>query len=177
MPLGRRRAQDVVDRGHDRGHLRDAGDASRRRVEPAPGCPELADRAHRVATCDERSDRRAPTKPLRDDLRPDVEPDCAPAAEEPPSAARIDDRSAAGRDDSRQLRPGVDRPERVDRRALTAPESSLALGLEDLRDAHARLALDLLVEVDERRVVARRDPPPDRGLATAGQADDDQLHA
>ena len=114
---------------------------------------------------------------LSDDLRTNVQPDRAPTAEEPPPAARVDDRPAPGCDHPGQLGTGVDGAEGLDGRPLTSAESGLALGLEDLRNAHARLALDLLVEVDERRVVTGSDTPPNRGLAAARQPDDDELHA
>ena len=55
-------------------------------------------------------------------------------------------------------------------------EGGLAFLLEDLRDAPPGARLDLLVEVDERDVVALRQASPDDALAAAGEPDEDDVH-
>ena len=99
-----------------------------------------------------------------------------PAAVERPAVARVDDRAAAGRDDTPDLGRPVGRSEGGDRAPLAGPEPGLALLGEDLRDRPAGRRLDALVEVDEGRAVAVRQPPPDRALAAAGQPDEDDVH-
>src|SRR6185503_21179737 len=100
----------------------------------------------------------------------------APAAEQAPAVARVHDRPAARRDDARQRGAGLRGAQALDRGSLPPPEAGLALGLEDVRNAHARRALDELVQVDERRALARRNAPADGRLAAARQPDDDKLH-
>ena len=64
--------------------------------------------------------------------------------------------------------PDVGSAERLDGRALAAPEAGLALAFEELGDAHAGRPLDLLVEVDEHRGTTSGNALADRGLATPG---------
>ena len=60
----------------------------------------------------------------------------------------------------------------ADDAGLQRPELRLAIGLEQLRDRHARDQLDLVVGIVEGQVEKCRDPASDRGLAGAHQADE-----
>ena len=174
---GRGSADDeVLDRHDHGGHLRDPANPRPGRVEPAARDAEVANRAERIAALDQRAHVRAAAEALGEHLGADVEPDDAAAAEEPPAVARVDDRPAAGSDHAGRGSGRVAGAQRLDRRALARPEAGLALGLEDLRDPPARRRFDLLVEIDERGAVPRRDPPPDGRLAAPRQPDDDELH-
>ena len=88
--------------------------------------------------------------------------------EQRPSVAGVDDRPAARRDDAlhRGTRGWTTQGEHGV--ALQPPEPGLAVLGEDLADGPPGGALDPLVQVDERRRVAVRQPPPDRGLAGPG---------
>jgi len=59
---------------------------------------------------------------------------------------------------------------------LALSEVRLPMLAEDVLDRHLLRGLDELVEIEERRVDARREFPADRGLAGAHEADDVDLH-
>ena len=164
---------DPIDEGP---HLRRAVEPMTCRVEPLALPGEAADRPDRIAPGDERPDVRAPTKSLGEDLRPAVEPDREAAAVQRPPVPGVHDRAAAGRHDPPDRRLRIGRPEILDRRPFHRPEGRLALLGKDLRDLAAGRALDRLVEVDVRGVVAMGEPPPDGALAAAGQPDEHDVH-
>jgi hypothetical protein len=67
--------------------------------------------------------------------------------------------------------------QRVDDTLLDVAEGRLAVLLEVVPDAAADLALDLGVAVDEISPELPCQVPPDRGLATAGHADEGEDHS
>ena len=170
------RGDQPLDGLHDARQLGHAVHPVGRRVEPLPRRRELADPADRVAALHQRSHVGRAAQPLAEDLGTDVEPDRHAAPVEQPAIARVDDGPAAGRDHPPQVRAGIGRAQRGDGVLLQAPERRLAVGREDLGDPAAGLVLDLVVEIDERRPVARGDPPPDGALPAARQADQDEVH-
>jgi hypothetical protein len=93
-----------------------------------------------------------------------------------PPIPRLHHRAAARGDDTPDLGRGIRGAELGDRGALAGPESGLALLAEDLRDPNAGAALDDLVQVDERRPMARRKAPADGALAAPRQPDEDDVH-
>ena len=169
--LGIHRVDHAMDLGH--AGLVDVCGA----VEPlAPG-GQVAQRPDGVAPRDQRPDVRRAAEALGEDLGPAIEPDRRPSAKECPSIAGIDDRPAARRDDAPDLGGRVGRAEVDDGGSLERPESDFAILREDLRDAATGRGLDPLVEVDQRRAVAIGEPPPDDGLATPREPDQDDVHS
>jgi len=59
---------------------------------------------------------------------------------------------------------------------LPGAEARLAFLGEDRRDRPPGVALDLLVEVDEDRLVTPREPAPHRALAAARKPHEDEVH-
>jgi hypothetical protein len=80
---------------------------------------------------------------------------------------RVHEGAAAGPE---HLRPVVQKAR--DDAALAVPEIGLAIGGEDVVDRHARGCFDLVVRVPERQAETQRQPPSDRGLARAHEADE-----
>ena len=157
--------------------LRHAVDADRRRgVEPLTLRGKVAHRPDRVPADDQRPHVGGAPQPLGEHLRASVEPDREPPAVQGPAVAWIDDGPAAGRHHARDAGRPVGRTKVVNDRSLVRAEGGLALLLEDVRDAPPGARLDLLVEVDERDVVALRQASADDALAAAGEPDEDDVH-
>ncbi len=74
--------------------------------------------------------------------------------------------TAGGQHARAALRQGVDDV------LLDVPERRLAMGVEEVADRAADALLDLVVAVDERQAEVTRKMAPDRGLPSAGHADE-----
>jgi hypothetical protein len=159
----------------DLGH---AVDADRRRgIEPLTLRSQVTDGRDRVPADDQRPHVGRPPQSLGEHLRPAVEPDRQPPAVQRPAVAGIDDSPTAGRHHARNAGRRVGRAQVEDGGALVRAEGGLAFLLENLRDPPPGARLDLLVEVDERDVVALRQASPDDALAAAGEPDEDDVHS
>src|SRR6185436_4811930 len=146
--------------------LRHAVDADRgRAVKPLTLRGQVTDRRDRVPADDQRPHVRGAPQALGKHLRPAVEPDRNPAAIQRPAVAWVDDGTTAGRHDACDAGRQVGSAEVEDGSALLRAEGGLTILLEDLRDAPPSARLDLLVEVDERDMVALREASSDDGLA------------
>ena len=166
-----------LDRVDHRRHLGDTGDVHvGGGIEAFAAGRQVTDRADRVASRDQRPDVGRSAQPLGEHLGSTVEPDRDPAAVQRPAVARVDDGTAARRDDAPDDRFRIGRAEVLHGVPLEPSERGLPILGEDRRDLPAVGPLDALVEVDEGRAVAVGQPLADHALAAPRQTDHDDIH-
>ena len=175
-PSGRRVIEVPLQRLHDRGQpdrSRSPGAPARRTARAAAKSRIAADR---VAPAQQRPRHRGAADSLGEDLGRRVEPGGHAGRDRGASGCAGRRGRPAGRDHPGQARSG-DRPARAPRwRVARGPGSPARPPRRRSTGSATGIALDLLVEVDEGRLVAARQAAPDGALAAPRQPDEDEVH-
>src|SRR5690606_17877535 len=136
-------------------------------VQGRPGFHEALQRAARIRRLQQRP-HLVVAQPVPELPDRGIEPDHQRRLPHGTAIVRIEHRAAAGGDDH------VPHPRQVrEQLGLAPPEAGLALQVEDRRDRYAAAALQLAIHVDEFAPEQASQAAPDRGLAGAGHADEE----